>query len=154
VHRCYCSERSTGTQRAFGKSGPGLQSYGVATDPQGEGQRLPTGRGEVLQRFTFEAGGLNYDSWFVRSDWLPPNELTSTAFGLVFDRDAILLTRLVERGWDVPGGHLEAGETAAEANAAGSFRRDRRRRQGHLRLRLPARPPAVTEAERLSLPVP
>jgi 8-oxo-dGTP diphosphatase len=34
---------------------------------------------------------------------------------LVFDRDAILLTRLVERGWDVPGGHLEAGETAAEA---------------------------------------
>ena len=87
----------------------------MATDPQGEGQRLATGRGEVLQRFTFEAGGLNYDSWFVRSDWLPPNELTSTAFGLIFDRDAILLTRLVERGWDVPGGHLEAGETAAEA---------------------------------------
>jgi 8-oxo-dGTP diphosphatase len=74
-----------------------------------------TGRGEVLQRFTFEAEGLNYGSWFVHSDWLPPNDLTSTAFGLVFDGDAILLARLVERGWDVPGGHLEARETAEEA---------------------------------------
>lgn len=72
-------------------------------------------RGEVLQRFTFEEGGLNFDSWFVRSGWLPPTEMTSTAFGLVFHGDAILLARLVDRGWDVPGGHLEAGESAEGA---------------------------------------
>ena len=73
------------------------------------------GCGEVLQRFDFEAGGLNYCSWFVRSTWVPPNELTSAAFGLVFDGAAILLARLVERGWDLPGGHLEPGESAEEA---------------------------------------
>ena len=74
-----------------------------------------TGCGEVLQRFDFEAGGLNYCSWYVRSTWVPPNELTSAAFGLVFERAAILLARLVERGWDLPGGHLEPGENAEEA---------------------------------------
>ena len=46
---------------------------------------------------------------------MPPNELTSAAFGLVFDGAAILLARLVERGWDLPGGHLEPGENAEEA---------------------------------------
>ena len=54
-------------------------------------------------------------------NWLPPNELTSTAFGLVFDGDAILLARLVERGWDGPGGHLEAGETAEGAMLREAF---------------------------------
>ena len=73
------------------------------------------GCGEVLQRFDFEAGGLNYCSWFVRSTWVPSNELTSAAFGLVFDGAAILLARLVERGWDLPGGHLEPGQSAEEA---------------------------------------
>lgn len=81
---------------------------------------LPTGpggprQGEVLQRFRFDAQGLGYDSWFVRSGWLPPTELTSAAFGLIFDGDAILLARLVDRGWEVPGGHLEPGESAEEA---------------------------------------
>lgn len=73
------------------------------------------GHGEVLQRFAFEEGGLSFDSWFVRSSWLPPNDVTSTAFGLVFESGAILLARLVDRGWDVPGGHLEKGESAEEA---------------------------------------
>ena len=69
----------------------------------------------MLQRFRFEVQGLSYDSRFVRSGWLPPTELTSAAFGLIFDGDAILLARLVDRGWDVPGGHLEPGESAEEA---------------------------------------
>jgi 8-oxo-dGTP diphosphatase len=46
---------------------------------------------------------------------VPPRELTSAAFGLVFERGALLLARLVERGWDIPGGHLEPGENAEEA---------------------------------------
>lgn len=79
------------------------------------GQLASPGTGEVLQRVAFEANGLRYDSWFVRSSWTPPRELTSAAFGLVFDRSALLLARLVERGWDIPGGHLEPGETAEEA---------------------------------------
>jgi 8-oxo-dGTP diphosphatase len=81
----------------------------LTSRPAGSSQR------EVLQRFSFEAQGLSYDSWFVRSGWLPPTELTSAAFGLVFDGDAILLARSVDRGWDVPGGHLEPGESAEEA---------------------------------------
>ena len=94
----------------------GLQSCNMATGPESTGEGpLGSGRGEVLQRFAFEAEGLDYCSWFVLSSWVPPNELTSAAFGLVFEGAAILLARLVERGWDLPGGHLEPGESAEEA---------------------------------------
>jgi len=79
------------------------------------GEQASPGTGEVLQRSTFEANGLNYDTWFVRSSWVPPRELTTAAFGLVFEQDAFLLARLVERGWDIPGGHLEPGEDAEQA---------------------------------------
>ena len=51
----------------------------------------------------------------VLSDMLPPQELIATAFVLAFSGDQLLMTNLVLRGWDIPGGHLEPGETPEEA---------------------------------------
>ena len=42
---------------------------------------------------------------------MPPQELCRTAFGFVFDDRKVLLTRLRDRDWDIPGGHIDAGET-------------------------------------------
>ncbi len=42
---------------------------------------------------------------------LPPLGLISTAFALAFSGDCLLLAHLAARGWDIPGGHCEAGET-------------------------------------------
>ncbi len=49
------------------------------------------------------------------TDELPPLEQCSTAFGFIFDDDQILLTRLRDRDWDIPGGRIERGETPAQA---------------------------------------
>jgi len=46
---------------------------------------------------------------------LPPVELTVTAFILAFSGECLLQTHLVKRGWDLPGGHIEAGETPEQA---------------------------------------
>lgn len=40
------------------------------------------------------------------TDVLPPREQLSTAFGFVFVGEQILLTRLRDRDWDIPGGHM------------------------------------------------
>jgi 8-oxo-dGTP diphosphatase len=46
----------------------------------------------------------------------PPVENISTAHCLAFDSDGhVLLTLHRERGWTIPGGHLEHGESAADA---------------------------------------
>jgi 8-oxo-dGTP diphosphatase len=50
------------------------------------------------------------------TDVLPPREQLSTAFGFVFVGEQILLTRLRDRDWDIPGGHIDPGE-APEAAA-------------------------------------
>ncbi len=49
------------------------------------------------------------------SDALPPLETITAAFALAFQGDRFLLTDLVARGLDIPGGHVEAGETPEEA---------------------------------------
>jgi 8-oxo-dGTP diphosphatase len=49
------------------------------------------------------------------TDELPAKELWGTAFGFVFNQDKILLIRLKKRGWDIPGGKIDAGETPAQA---------------------------------------
>jgi 8-oxo-dGTP pyrophosphatase MutT (NUDIX family) len=54
------------------------------------------------------------ESRLVLSPILPPKELITTAFSLAFSGDQLLLTNLVKRGWDLPGGHVEAGETPEE----------------------------------------
>lgn len=49
------------------------------------------------------------------TDELPAQELWGTAFGFVFNEDKILLIRLKKRGWDLPGGRIDPGETPAQA---------------------------------------
>lgn len=43
-------------------------------------------------------------------DSLPPLELVTSVLGLFFLDDALLMAKLVRRGWDIPGGHVEPGE--------------------------------------------
>lgn len=46
---------------------------------------------------------------------MPPEELVTSALGLVFSEQGFLMTNLRKRGWDIPGGHLEVGEVAEAA---------------------------------------
>ncbi len=45
------------------------------------------------------------------TDELPPLELCRTAFGFAFNGDQVLMTRLKNRDWDIPGGKIDVGET-------------------------------------------
>lgn len=45
------------------------------------------------------------------ADEMPPADLCKTAFGFVFMAGDVLLTRLSDRDWDIPGGHIDPGET-------------------------------------------
>jgi 8-oxo-dGTP pyrophosphatase MutT (NUDIX family) len=47
---------------------------------------------------------------------VPPSENISSVFLLAINGDAILAVRN-ERGWDIPGGHVEPGETCVAALA-------------------------------------
>jgi 8-oxo-dGTP diphosphatase len=49
------------------------------------------------------------------TDELPSLDVCKTAFGLAFDGDRVLLTRLRTRDWDIPGGMIEHGESPARA---------------------------------------
>lgn len=51
----------------------------------------------------------------VVDDKLPPAHLITSALALAFDGQSILMTNLSARGWDIPGGHLEAGELPEDA---------------------------------------
>jgi len=55
------------------------------------------------------------ESCIVLSSQLPPRELIATALVLAFDKDRLLQTNLVSRGWDIVGGHIEPGESPEEA---------------------------------------
>ncbi len=50
-----------------------------------------------------------------QTDELPPANIHRTAFAFAFEGDQMLLTRLVKRGWDIPGGHIDPGESADQA---------------------------------------
>jgi 8-oxo-dGTP pyrophosphatase MutT (NUDIX family) len=54
------------------------------------------------------------ESSLILTTVLPPLEAIATAFVLAFSGEEIVMSQLVERGWDIPGGHVEAGETAEE----------------------------------------
>jgi len=41
----------------------------------------------------------------------PPGLISTAAVALAFSGDCLLLAHLAARGWDIPGGHCEAGET-------------------------------------------
>lgn len=75
---------------------------------------------EVLRTTTWEPIAESHRMELVRSADEPPAELVTAVFALVTDRSGRVLLVHVdesERGWDVPGGHLDAGETPAAAAA-------------------------------------
>lgn len=51
----------------------------------------------------------------VITDQQPDQQCITCSFVLAFVGDRLLLTNLNARGWDIPGGHMEAGETPEEA---------------------------------------
>ena len=54
------------------------------------------------------------ESHLILDDELPPRDLITSAFVFAFADDRLLMTKLAQRGWDIPGGHIEPGETPAE----------------------------------------
>jgi 8-oxo-dGTP diphosphatase len=49
------------------------------------------------------------------TDELPAPELCRTAFGFTFNGDQVLMARLKNRDWDIPGGKIDPGETPQQA---------------------------------------
>ena len=62
---------------------------------------------------------VNWDNAKVKLSWqeegqLPPRNLISSVHGFCFHDDKVLLVNLKQRGWDMTGGHIEAGESPEE----------------------------------------
>ncbi len=51
----------------------------------------------------------------VLCDFIPPTELTTSVAVFAFQGDRLLLANLSARGWDLPAGHIEAGESMVQA---------------------------------------
>jgi len=49
------------------------------------------------------------------TDETPPEMQCGSAFGLVFEGENFLMAHILRRGWDIPGGMIDYGETSAEA---------------------------------------
>lgn len=63
----------------------------------------------------FEGRFNDYQTWeFYLSNELPKDVACTVTVGAVFHPDGIILTRN-HRGWELPGGHIESGETLEEA---------------------------------------
>lgn len=58
-------------------------------------------------------GGRVKLSWLSSTE-LPERSLITSVHAFCFDHEQLLIVDLKERGWDFPGGHLEAGETPEE----------------------------------------
>lgn len=67
----------------------------------------------LLERNT--DGSYPIERRIVLTDRMPPPDHVTAAFALAFARDRFLLTGLVQRGLDIPGGHVEPGESPEEA---------------------------------------
>ncbi|MGE5223898.1 MAG: NUDIX hydrolase [Omnitrophica WOR_2 bacterium] len=57
----------------------------------------------------------NSEARLYLTDEMPPVDLCGTAFAFAFIEDRMLMTRLVKRGWDIPGGKIEASESPEQA---------------------------------------
>lgn len=55
------------------------------------------------------------ESQLILSSELPPKHLITSVFGLIFKGELLLLSKLVHRGWDLPGGHIEPDENPVSA---------------------------------------
>jgi 8-oxo-dGTP diphosphatase len=53
--------------------------------------------------------GLMKLTW--KQDYVPPLDLITSVHGFCFYEGKVLLVDLNHRGWDIPGGHMEEGET-------------------------------------------
>jgi len=60
-------------------------------------------------------GGRRFEMENLLTTQLPPAHLITSALVLAFFGDRMLFTRLAERGWDIPGGHVEPGEAPEQA---------------------------------------
>src|SRR5262245_52668602 len=62
-------------------------------------------------------------SWLIKpnegrhylTDETPPEAQCGSAFGLIFEGENFLMAHILRRGWDIPGGMIDYGETPAEA---------------------------------------
>ena len=70
-----------------------------------------------ITSFTFTPSWLPEGSQaeIVRSDSPTPIDLTTSVHILCFSGSKVLLVRHQDRGWDVPGGHIELGESMEQA---------------------------------------
>lgn len=76
-----------------------------------------TGRSDVVRDLIQEFGGKQF-RLVTRLDPVPPPPGNiSTAHCMAFRGDDIVLVLHPTRGWTIPGGHLEPGETAEQAMA-------------------------------------
>ena len=55
------------------------------------------------------------EATLILDDQLPPAPLITSALALAFHDQNILMTNLNARGWDIPGGHIEADESPEAA---------------------------------------
>lgn len=63
----------------------------------------------------------NRVQWFLDSSHLPDPAVTTAAYVLVVQNGRILVARHRTRGWDILGGHVDAGESASAAAAREAF---------------------------------
>ena len=89
-----------------------------------------------------------HESRIILSTTLPPRELVTTAFVLAFSENKLLMTDLTDRGWDIPGGHVELGEIPEETARREVFEETHAtlgelHLLGYQHIRLLERPPAV-----------
>lgn len=74
-----------------------------------------SGTSEEVMRVISQQCDSGHEIQLALTDMLPPADKITAVFVFAFEGDQLLLTDLVARELDVPGGHVEAGETPEEA---------------------------------------
>lgn len=76
---------------------------------------MDEGAASHLRQVELQIDGRRLRVTTVLSDTEPPAEAVTAAHVFAFDGDRIVLARHVDRGWTIPGGHVEVGESPLEA---------------------------------------